>query len=348
VVNVNRRERPGDRPIIRRVLVTGGAGFIGSHVADGLAQDGLVIDVLDNLSGGDPSNVPFAVPLHVVDIRSDEVAQLLAYRHFDAIVHCAGQTSVPFSMHQPHSDWDVNVFGTAKLAALARAAGVGRLVYFSSGGAIYGATTEPANERCLPRPRNWYGLHKFAAEQCIKCSGIPYAILRPSNVYGPRQRSDTDGGVVAIFLKRLLAGMPLKIHGTGRQTRDFIYVDDVVEAVRAALRSPDDVLWNVATGSETSILMLAETICDAAGIRLDVLRQEHRVGDVVRSVLDPSELRGTGLWREPLPLREGLTRMLLALGTDMPGKTTVPSQFKVRQERRRNRNEAQYGGIHGT
>ena len=200
-----------------------------------LQDRGWQVEALDNLSTGDAANVPLGVKLHVGDIQSDsDIRAVMRAAAFDAVVHCAAQTSVERSMKDPELDHAVNVLGTRSLAAAARQAGVGRFVFLSSGGAIYGETDEPADERAPLVPLNCYGLNKLMAENEVQEAGISYCILRLSNVYGPGQRSDPEGGVVAIFRERLLCGKPLEIHCGGEQVRDFVYVTDVAAAVVAA------------------------------------------------------------------------------------------------------------------
>ncbi len=331
VVLVNGRRWPS-------ALVTGGAGFIGSHVAEGLNRLGWHVEVLDNLSWGDPANVPAGARLHVGDIRSEaDLQAVFDSTPFDAVVHCAAQTSVERSMRDPDMDWQVNVFGTRQLAAMAKASGVRRFVFLSSGGAIYGETAKPADERTMPAPRSYYGLHKLVAEELIRAEGLSYAILRPANVYGPRQRSDAEGGVLAIFRQRLLAGEPLDIHGDGRQVRDFVHVSDVVAAVVAALACEDNVIWNVARGEATSIIDLAEAMAAVAGRPLEVRYGPRRAGDVDRSLLSTSALLATGLWGPPLLLALGL-RLTLAEAPEAVSVAPVTSrspQAKTRQCRAR-------------
>jgi len=296
-------------------LVTGGAGFIGSYVAAALHALGWHVEVLDNLSAGSAANVPAGITLHSGDIRSDaDLRAVMGSGRFDFIVHCAAQTSVERSMRDPDLDREVNLVGTRRLALVAKACGVRRFVFFSSGGGIYGETAEPADERTMPTPRSYYGLHKYAAEELLRTEGLPYTILRPSNVYGPRQRCDAEGGVVAIFYQQLLAGEPLEIHGSGQQIRDFVYVSDVVGAVLAALATGGDVIWNVASGEATSIIELAEAMAAAAGRPLGVRYRPRRVGDVHRSLLSPATLLATGRWGPPLRLAEGLPLTLAEAG----------------------------------
>jgi len=309
----------------RRVLVTGGAGFIGSHVAEVLHTLGWHVEVLDNLSSGDPANVPEGIRLHIGDIRSDaDLRAVFGGAQFDAIVHCAAQTSVERSMKNPDLDWQVNVLGTRRLAAMAKAKRVHRFVFLSSGGAIYGDTAQPADEKTMPAPRNYYGLHKYAAEEILRAEALSHAILRPSNVYGLRQRSDAEGGVVAIFHQRLLAGEPLEIHGSGQQVRDFVHVSDVVGAVLAALVTEGDVIWNVASGEATSIIELAKAMAALVGHPMEVRYSPRRPGDVDRSLLNPAALLATGLWGPPLSLAEGLSELnesAQACGRSLPRRT---------------------------
>lgn len=299
----------------RRVLVTGGAGFIGSHVCERLAGDGWEVEVLDSLATGDRTNVPAAVPLHVADVRSGgEVRALLRRGRFGAVVHCAAQTSVERSMIDPEMDRDVNVTGTRILIEAAREAGVKRFVFMSSGGAIYGETDEPATEASVPRPRSFYGMHKYVAEEFLKASGLSCAILRPSNVYGPRQRSDAEGGVLSIFMDRLLAGLPLHVHGDGTQVRDFVYVDDIVQAVVCALENTEDVAWNVSSGRATTVLEAVRLTGESVGMAPRLAFGPRRAGDVTRSVISPARLLATGRWGPPRTLPEGLRELQFVAG----------------------------------
>jgi len=288
------------------VLVTGGAGFIGSHIATALAASGRCVEVIDDLSAGDPSRVPSGVRLHLGDVRSEaDLARVFASCPFETIVHCAAQTSVERSMKEPELDRDINVGGTRRLSDFANGAGVKRIVFASSGGAIYGDSRSAASESTRPAPRSNYGRHKLEAERLLLAGGVPCAALRFSNVYGPGQRADAEGGVVAIFLDRLAEGEPLDVHGDGRQVRDFVHVSDVVNAVLLALEGSLTGVWNVASGEATSIRRLVEELAALAGQVVQVRRLPRRPGDVGRSLLDPRKLVSIG-WGPPLPLVEGL------------------------------------------
>jgi UDP-glucose 4-epimerase len=295
----------------RRVLVTGGAGFIGSHIVEALLAQGWEVEVLDDLSAGSPANLPPDVPLHRGDLRSTQALGRLTGR-FEAVIHCAGQTSVAVSVRRPDLDWQVNVLGTANLLLWAAAREAGRFVFLSSGGAIYGETPRPAREDCPPRPLSPYGRHKLLAEMLVRASGLPHAVLRPANVYGPRQRAGAEGGVVPTFLRRLFSGRELEVHGDGLQERDFVHVADVAAAAALALRWPRDVTWNVATGRAVTVLELAHLLGGLLGVEPRLRFLPPRPGDVRRSVLDPSRLLSTGRWGPPLPLEEGLRHLAAA------------------------------------
>ncbi len=292
------------------VLVTGGAGFIGSHIAEALHAEGREVHILDSLATGRRANVPTAVRLHIVDIRSAaDVGSTLRQVRFEAIVHCAAQTSVERSMLEPEVDREVNVVGTHVLLDAARQAGVRRFVFMSSGGAIYGETSSPATEDSVPAPRSFYGIHKYVAEEFVRASGLPFAILRPSNVYGPRQRSDAEGGVLAIFSERLAADLPIVIHGDGSQVRDFVYVSDLVAAVLLALESSGDHIWNVCSGRGTSVLQAARLMARQMGFDLRPKFAPRRAGDIDKSLLSPARLLATGAWGPPRDLRSGLRQL---------------------------------------
>ncbi len=294
----------------RRALVTGGAGFIGSHVAERLHKLGWETHALDSLATGSEANVPAGVALHVADIRSDaDLRRLFSENPFDAVVHCAAQTSVERSMKDPAFDRDVNVTGTRHLLAAARETGVGRFVFISSGGAIYGETAHAANEDAVPGPRSFYGMHKYVAEEFVRASDVPFAILRPSNVYDTRQRSDAEDGMLSIFRERLLAGQPLEIHGDGNQVRDFVYVGDVVDAVVLAMGAAADVTWNVCSGIATTVRGAARLMSAEIGCELALVDRPRRAGDIDKSLLDPSRLLATNTWGPPLPLEAGLRRL---------------------------------------
>jgi len=305
-----------DRSALGGVLVTGGAGFIGSHIVEAMHAAGRPVQVLDNLTTGRASNIPRDIALHSGDIRSEAaIAAAIRAAQAHVIVHCAAQTSVERSMNDPQYDRDVNETGTQLLLDAARQASVRRFVFISSGGAIYGETPEPASEDTPPSPRNFYGTHKLFAEERVRRSGLSFAILRPSNVYGPRQRSDAEGGVLAIFSERIAGGLPVEIHGDGRQVRDFLYVSDLVEAVELAISRSENVVWNVGSGRATAIRDAALILADQLGMTPQLVFRPRRAGDVDKSLVNPALLSSTGRWGPPLALREGLQRLTESIKT---------------------------------
>lgn len=296
-----------------RVLVTGGAGFIGSHVVETLLARGEDVHVLDDLSKGQLTNLPERVPLHVLDIASSPVDGMFREAAFDAVVHCAAQTNVMRSLAEPELDRRINVIGLERVLHAAVESGVRRFVFISSGGAAYGETPVPATEETPPRPDNPYGRHKVEGEVIVGRAPLSTVSLRLSNVYGARQRSDAEGGVISIFADRLAAGLPLQVYGDGAQERDFVHVSDVVSAIVLTL---DDAsmtgVWNVGTGRSTSVndvaIAMTKAFGNGAGIDYLPARQEVR-----RSCLDVGKLRRTGRWSPRIDLATGVAGLAAAI-----------------------------------
>lgn len=296
-----------------RVLVTGGAGFIGSHVVEALLAHGADVHVLDDLSKGQLTNLPDRVPLHVLDIASSPLDGVFRDGSFDAVVHCAAQTNVMRSLAEPELDRRINVIGLERLLRASAAAATRRFVFISSGGAAYGETPVPASEDTPPHPDNPYGRHKVEGEAIVAAAPMSTISLRLSNVYGARQRSDAEGGVISIFADRLAAGLPLEVYGDGLQERDFIQVSDVVEAILLALRVPAMTgVWNVGTGGATTVNEVASIMTAAfggsAGIEHLPERQEVR-----RSCLDVGKLLRTGRWSPRIDLASGVAELAAAM-----------------------------------
>lgn len=297
----------------RRILVTGGAGFIGSHAVDALLRDGHEVHVLDDLSKGQVTNVPHGVPLHVADIAGDGVGRIFAAHRFDAVVHCAAQTNVMRSVADPGLDRRINIDGLQSVLKAAVAHGCARFVFISSGGAVYGETPVAANEATAPRPDNPYGRHKLEGEGIVEHAPISTVTLRLSNVYGPRQRSDAEGGVISIFTDRLVARQPLQVYGDGEQQRDFVHVADVVAAITLALDSPQMVgAWNVGTGTPTSVNEVQRLMSVAFGANGAIEHLPAR-GEIRRSCLDVSKLTATGGWSPRYDLASGISQLAGAL-----------------------------------
>jgi UDP-glucose 4-epimerase len=292
-----------------RAIVTGGAGFIGSHLVDALVARGDEVTVLDNLKTGRREQVNGGASLVVGDVRAAEtVERLFADTAPEVCFHLAAQADVRVSVEDPLFDCDVNVAGTLRLLEAARAQGT-RFVLASTGGAIYGECEKPADEDSPRRPLAPYGVSKLAAEEYLagynRLHGTGNVSLRYGNVYGPRQDPHGEAGVVAIFFGRLARGESLRIFGDGRQTRDYVYVGDVVAATLAAAEGPASV-FNVGTGAETSVLELADACQRAAGVETETVFEPPRPGELQRSFLDPTRAEQALGFRAATPLDEGL------------------------------------------
>jgi UDP-glucose 4-epimerase len=290
-----------------RAIVTGGAGFIGSNVADALLARGDEVHVLDDLSKGKRENVPAGAELHVTDIRSpDDVFDAVRP---DAVLHLAAQADVRTSVERPDYDADVNVIGTIRILEAARRHGA-TVVFASTGGAIYGECDRPATEDAPRRPLAPYGTSKLGAEEYLETWNRLYETehvsLRFGNVYGPRQEPHGEAGVVAIFMGLLQGGGTPKIFGDGRQTRDYVYVGDVAGALLLALGHEGGGVYNIGTGVETSVLELYGAIQRASGVEREPSFEPPRLGELQRSVLDIS-LAGRELgWKPQRTLADGL------------------------------------------
>lgn len=302
-----------------RVLVTGGAGFIGSHVVDRFIAEGDEVHVLDDLSSGKLENVSPRASLHRFDIRSAEAASLVTDGRFDIIVHLAGQMDVRKSVADPVFDADVNILGTLNLAeAVRRSARSTRLVFTSTGGVLYGTFTTPPNGEEFPKdPESPYAISKLAVEHYLayygRVHGIDAAVLRFGNVYGPRQDPHGEAGVVAIFCNRILDERPLTVFGDGLQTRDYIHVSDVVEAVWLAATGPlpqvarlDARAFNVGTAVGTSVLDIASHLQRAAGTDLLVEFAPNRRGEQQESFIAIDKAGQLLGWKPRIGLAEGL------------------------------------------
>jgi len=304
-----------------RILVTGGAGFIGSHVADRFAADGHTVTVVDDLSNGRRENVPAAAAFHALDIRSPEAAALVRDGGFDAIAHLAAQMDVRKSVADPVFDAQVNIVGTLNLLEAVRASGrmaSTRFVFASTGGAIYGdAVTPPAGEDVPKEPDSPYAIAKHSVEQYLsyyaRIHGLLAVAMRFANVYGPRQDPHGEAGVVAIFCGRILADEPLTVFGDGNQTRDYVYVGDVAASVvRGAQFTPKKSAgmnaraFNIGTGVPTSVVDLASALMRAAGHAVPVTFAAPRPGEQMHSYLTIDKAAAELGWRPSVSLSQGL------------------------------------------
>jgi UDP-glucose 4-epimerase len=307
-----------------RTLVTGGAGFIGSHLVDRLLADGNEVDVVDSLWTGNPANLedarrtaPDGLTFFHLDVRDASVVELIADRRPEVVFHLAAQADVRVSVARPVFDAEVNVIGSLQVLEGARRAGTRKVVVASSGGTIYG---EPAPEE-LPvtedhpqRPVSPYGVAKKVVDDYLfaynALHGLEFTALALANVYGPRQDPNGEAGVVAIFVSRLLRGSTCTIFGDGKQTRDFVYVTDVVDAFVRSADAGDGLLLNVGTGVETSVNQLYESLANAAGVDDLAEYAPPRPGELARSSLDPS-LAGSALgWSPTTDLDAGASAVL--------------------------------------
>ena len=290
-----------------RVVVTGGAGFIGSHVVDALLARGDEVHVLDNLTNGKRENVADGARFHEGDIRSD-AEPVFAEARPEACFHLAAQADVRVSVERPDYDADVNVLGTLRVLEAARAHGA-KVVFSSTGGAIYGECDRPAPEDYPRRPLAPYGASKLAGEEYLQAYnrlyGTSHVVLRYGNVYGPRQDPHGEAGVVAIFMNCLRAGKTPRIFGDGLQTRDYVYAGDVAQVTLAALRS-DGGVFNVGTGRETSVVDLLAAIQEVTGTSVEPEFAEPRAGELQRSVLDVALAERELGWRADHSLTDGL------------------------------------------
>jgi UDP-glucose 4-epimerase len=307
-----------------RALVTGGAGFIGSHLVDALLDRGDEVTVVDDLSTGKRENLSGALPrgadLHEIDIRdAPRLRDVIAASRPDIVFHLAAQMDVRKSIEDPAWDAGINVVGTINVLEASRLAGVGRVVNTSTGGAIYGETdVMPTPETVPPRPMSAYGQSKFCAEAYCgwyeRLYGLSSVTLRYGNVYGPRQDPHGEAGVIAIFCGKLLAGERPRIFGDGRQTRDYAYVGDIVRANLAAAARPEaHGAYNAGTGVEASVLEVVAALREAAGAGEEELEPEFapaRAGELQRSSLDVTRARAELGFEAETDLVSGLSATL--------------------------------------
>lgn len=307
-----------------RALVTGGAGFIGSTLVDRLLAEGHAVDVVDDLSTGSLANLAEAradpaneVTFHQIDIRSGEMVEVLARRRPEVVFHLAAQADVRVSVDRPVFDADVNILGTLRVLEGARAAGVSRVVFAASGGTLYGdpdPSDLPLRESQPYHPLSPYGVSKKSGidylEAYRELHSLEFCALALANVYGPRQDPHGEAGVVAMFAGRLLKGEPVTVFGDGEQTRDFVFVDDVVDAfVRAATRGGGLVV-NVGTGIEVAVNELARVMTAKAGLDLEPRYAAARPGELLRSALDPERAAIHLGWSSWTSLAEGVAAVL--------------------------------------
>jgi UDP-glucose 4-epimerase len=320
-----------------KALVTGGAGFIGSTLVDRLVAEGHHVDVVDNLSTGSLANLAEArseaghrLSFQRLDIRDGAVIELVQRREPEVVFHLAAQADVRVSVERPTFDAEVNVLGSINVLEGARLGGTRKIVFASSGGTIYGEPEElPVRESHPQRPLSPYGAAKKAVADYLgvyrEIHGLEFTALALANVYGPRQDPFGEAGVVSIFAGKLLAGEPCTIFGDGEQTRDFVYVDDVVDAFSRAATKGSGLLMNIGTGKETSVNELYRTMAANAGVVAEPIRAPARAGELARSSLDPGRAAIHLGWKPWTQLDEGTSAVLRWMARARPEPHTPES-----------------------
>jgi UDP-glucose 4-epimerase len=305
-----------------RVMVTGGAGFIGSTLVDRLLAEGCDVDAIDDLSTGALANLTDAraqrnrkFSFHRLDVRSPQLADIVAHRKPEVIFHLAAQLDVRVSVTKPLFDAEINILGSLNVCESALAAGTRKVVFAGSGGTLYGVPENlPVRESHPQRPISPYGVSKKAAGDYLhyyrEVRGLEYTELALANVYGPRQDPNGEAGVVAIFAGLMLAGRQPTVFGDGGQTRDYVFVDDVVDAFVRATEKGGGLLMNIGTGVETSVLQLYEAMARLTGYGEAPNRAPERAGELLRSSLDPGRAAIHLGWKPWTPLDDGLLRTL--------------------------------------
>jgi len=296
-----------------RILVTGGAGFIGSHLVDRLVQEGHEVSIVDDLSTGKKKNVNANAEFHKLDILSPKLERVFKKHRPEAIFHHAAQMDVRRSVKDPIFDGQVNILGTVNLLEQAIKIGTKQVIFASSGGAVYGEQEQfPAAEAHPTRPVSPYGISKLAGEHYLyyygRTYGLQWTSLRYANVYGPRQDPFGEAGVVAIFTLKLLQNEQPVINGTGKQTRDYIVVDDVIEANLAVLNNNLHDTFNVGTGQETSVNQLFRLLAETIGSPIKERYGPERRGEQLRSCVDATKLARATEWEARTSLGDGLKR----------------------------------------
>lgn len=296
-----------------KILITGGAGFIGSHIADACLKAGYRTHIVDNLSTGSIANVPKDAIFHQLDIRNDAVERLWKQEKFNILIHAAAQMNVRKSVEDPFMDADINILGSLNLLEAGRRNGLQQVIFSSTGGAIYGEPQyTPQDEDHPANPVSPYGITKRSFEHYLHYYTTEFGILnvslRYANVFGPRQNSKGEAGVVAIFCEQLLKGEQCVINGDGKQTRDYVYVDDVVQANMKALRAKTSEIYNVGTGIETDVNELYKYLKTEVGSDAEPHHGEEMPGEQQRSVVDASKLKKQLGWELEYNLEKGLKK----------------------------------------
>jgi len=306
---------------MRKALVTGGAGFIGSHVADAFIDKGWDVTIVDDLSSGKRENLPKEAQFHEIGVNSPEFSRFVSSGKFDVVVHLAAQMDVRKSVADPVADANTNILGTLNLMEALRKSDIAaRVIFTSTGGVLYGDFNTPPNYETFPKdPESPYAIAKLSIEYYLayysRVHGQDYAALRFGNVYGPRQDPHGEAGVVAIFCGRILNNRPLTVFGDGLQTRDYVYVGDVARAVWLAANKPlpekgrlDARGFNIGTGTGTSVLEIAKLLLNSAGKDVPIEFAPHRPGEQQESFVNADKARELLGWDPETALADGLAK----------------------------------------
>jgi UDP-glucose 4-epimerase len=293
-----------------KAVVTGGAGFIGSHLVDSLVAAGFEVSVIDNLQSGDLHYVHPQAIFHEEDIRSRECNEIIVSEKPDVVFHLAAQADVKRSMNDPCYDADVNIRGTLNLLEACQKASVKKLIFSSTSGVYGNLQKDLLSEEDPAAPISCYGLSKWTAETYIRIfstlHGLPFTILRYGNVYGPRQTPKGEGGVIAVFIKNIKNGLPIYIHSDGEQTRDFVFVKDVIRANMAAIKLGDGETIHVSTGHSTSIHSLVQMLKRIHDSEIETHYSPAREGDISHSCLDCKKAFSQLQWQPQVNIKDGL------------------------------------------
>ncbi|MCK5061835.1 NAD-dependent epimerase/dehydratase family protein [Candidatus Parcubacteria bacterium] len=298
-----------------KCLVTGGAGFIGSNLVDALIDQGEEVAIIDNLSTGKKEYLNPRAKFYEIDICSDDVAKVFAENKFDYVFHLAAQMDVRASVDDPITDNKINVLGGFNILKQSKKNNIKKFIFTSTGGAVYGDAKEiPTTEQYLPHPVSPYGIHKLTFEKYLsyffEVYKLPYIALRFSNVYGPRQYKGGEAGVISIFIDHAVNDKECVINGDGKQTRDFIYISDIIEAILAAKKFDHVGVFNVSDGRETNLLEIVEYIEKSIGCKLKTRHAEAKFGEQKRSCLDYGKIRKILSWEPKVGLIEGIKKTI--------------------------------------
>jgi UDP-glucose 4-epimerase len=321
-----------------KALVTGGAGFIGSHVVDAFLEAGHHVAVVDDLSTGRRANLNPAVAFYEIDVRSPALRDVFEQERPDVVSHHAAQVDVRRSVADPVFDAEVNVLGSLNLLDCCREVGVDKVIYISSGGAVYGEPVYlPCDEDHPIQPLCPYGASKYVVEQYLymyrELHGLDYTVLRYGNVYGPRQDPYGEAGVVAIFAGQMVRGETPTINGSGEQERDFVYVGDCARANLLALERGSGRAYNLGSGEGTSINRIFQLLKEATGYQGGVVHGPAKPGETFRIYLDATRAREELGWQPEVPLRDGLARTAVHFRRTTPVPSTGTGSGEEQEQR---------------